>query len=417
MSFRVNNNIDAFIAQRNLTMTGMAMSKSIEKLSSGLRINRAGDDAAGLSISEKLKAQVTGLNQATRNAQDGISMVQTTEGALNEVQSILQRMRELGVQGSNGTLSTDDRNAISSELGQLKSEIDRIAKVTDFNGLKLLSGQNATSASNGAIVGNMTASGAITTDLAAVTASFNQGVNTLQAGTYTLTFTSATSGSVSATGTVQSVSVFNGSVTQSFNVSGTGLVNLGNGVQVSISNTVGNGDTLSFTVSAGAVAKAGAQQSILQIGANSSSAEQLNVSVSAVGTSYIGDGTGSGNPNQYSVKTLSDAIGQVQNLLSATATSNVQNAMLALVDSSAQALKDISGIRGVLGASQNRLEHTIANLGVAQQNLSASQSQIADVNMASEMVNFTKTQILQNAGTSILTQANQAPQAVLKLLG
>jgi flagellin len=232
-----------------------------------------------------------------------------------------------------------------------------------------------------------------------------------------LTFTSATSGSVSATGTVQSVSVFNGSVTQSFNVSGTGLVNLGNGVQVSISNTVGNGDTLSFTVSAGAVAKAGAQQSILQIGANSSSAEQLNVSVSAVGTSYIGDGTGSGNPNQYSVKTLSDAIGQVQNLLSATATSNVQNAMLALVDSSAQALKDISGIRGVLGASQNRLEHTIANLGVAQQNLSASQSQIADVNMASEMVNFTKTQILQNAGTSILTQANQAPQAVLKLLG
>src|SRR4030081_3311113 len=130
MGTRINTNVEAFNAQRNLALTSMQYQKSVEKLSSGLRINRAGDDAAGLSISEKLRAQVRGLNQAVSNAQDGISMVQTTEGALTQVQAIMQRMRELGVQGANGTLSSDDRKAIGSELGQLKTEVDRIATVT-----------------------------------------------------------------------------------------------------------------------------------------------------------------------------------------------------------------------------------------------------------------------------------------------
>src|SRR6202171_5976881 len=145
MSMRINTNLDALNAQRNLSITGLAYSKSVEKLSSGMRINSAADDAAGLTISEKLRAQTAGLAQASRNAQDGISMIQTGEGALNETASILQRMRELTVQGGNDTLQTSDRGAIKSELDQLSSEVDRIANTTQFNGKTLLDGTLAQS--------------------------------------------------------------------------------------------------------------------------------------------------------------------------------------------------------------------------------------------------------------------------------
>jgi flagellin len=412
MSFRINTNIDAFDAQRNLQMTGMNLSKSIEKLSSGLRINRAGDDAAGLSISQKLQAQTHGLDQATRNAQDGISMVQTTEGALNEVQSILQRARELGIQGSNGTLSNDDRKAISSELSQLSSEIDRIANVTNFNGLKLLSGANTQAAVNGSIAAfTGTGSGQMTVNSTGV-------VNTLFSASYTMTINSDSNGNV------QSVTVnAGGGSSNTINVTGTGstnLVNIGNGVQFYFTGTVANGSQVTTSTTAGTAASAGAQTNTLQIGAGTSTAEQLSISVSASGSVYIGNGskqTSLSSTNLYAAKDLNDAITQVTNMLTNSVAGDVQGAFRALVDSSQQALQDISGIRGTLGASQNRLEHTIANLGVAQQNLSASNSRIQDVDMASEMVNFTKSNILQQAGTSILAQANQAPQAVLKLLG
>src|SRR5919201_2115664 len=152
MSFRINTNIDAFEAQRNLAATGMAYSKSVERLSSGLRINRAADDAAGLSISEKLRAQTRGLAQAQRNAQDGISLIQTGEGALNEVHSILQRMRELAVQASNGTLTSNDQSAISTELTQLGAEIDRIGNTTQFNSKTLLDNGLNTTVSAGSAV-------------------------------------------------------------------------------------------------------------------------------------------------------------------------------------------------------------------------------------------------------------------------
>ena len=412
MSFRINTNIDAFDAQRNLQATGMNLAKSIEKLSSGLRINRAGDDAAGLSISQKLQAQTNGLDQATRNAQDGISMVQTTEGALNEVQSILQRARELGIQGANGTLSNDDRKAISSELTQLSSEVDRIANVTNFNGLKLLSGTNTQAAVNGSIAAfSGTGSSAITMNTTGV-------VNTLFSASYTMTINSDSNGNV------QSVTVnAGGGSTNTINVTGTGssnLVNIGNGVQFYFTGTVANGATVSTSTTAGTAASAGAQTDTLQIGAGTSTSEQLKISVSASGTNYIGNGAtqnGLSSTNLYAAKDLNDAIAQVTNMLTNSVAGDVQGAFRALVDSAQQALQDISGIRGTLGASQNRLEHTIANLGVAQQNLSASNSRIQDVDMASEMVNFTKSNILQQAGTSILAQANQAPQAVLKLLG
>lgn len=406
MGFRINTNIDAIDAQRNLSSTALSFSKSIEKLSSGLRINRAGDDAAGLSISEKLRAQVRGLNQAVANAQDGISMVQTTEGALTQVQTIMQRMRELGVQGGNGTLSSDDRKAISSELGQLKSEVDRIASVTDFNGMKLLSGTNTTSAING----TMTVTGAV------ATINSTGVVNTLQNATYTVTVNSDSSGNV------QSLSVLQGSASTTINVAGGGtgnLINLGNGVQFTLTATVANNTGFTITATAGTAASAAQQQATLQIGANSTTQEQLKISVSTVGTTYLGDSTSvtalSGS-NLYAAKNLGDAISQVQNMLSNSVSGDIQGAFRSLTDSATQALKDVSAIRGTLGAGQNRLENTIANLGVASENLSASESRIRDVDMAKEMVNFTKSQILQQAGTSILSQANQSSQGVLSLL-
>ena len=302
MSFRINTNVDAFDAQRNLGVTAMEFSKSIEKLSSGLRINRAGDDAAGLSISEKMRSQISGLAQAQRNAQDGISMVQTGEGALNEVHSILQRMRELGVQASNGTLSTEDESAIGAELGQLTSELDRIANVTNFNGQRLLNGSLDTGNGGTAV--------------------------TLQIG--------------------EGLSAFQGS------------------------------ETLSVAVSSAASGS---------IGSVSGSSLQTNVG------SFVANSTATG-----------------------ATTASFQQSAVSLVGSIDKAISDVSKIRAKFGSIQNRLEHTIANLGVAQTNLSSSESRIRDVDMAAETVSFTKAQILQQAGTSILAQANQAPQGVLSLL-
>ena len=266
MSLRIYQNIEAINAHRNLGITSGNMGKAMEKLSSGLRINRAGDDAAGLAISEKLRAQVRGLNQAVSNAQDGISMIQTAEGALVETHSILQRMRELAVQAANGTLTDTDQAAIQTEVGELIAEIDRIAGDTKFNTKELLNTTAAIAFQVGAEDGQV-----ITLTLADMTAS--------------------------------------------------------------------------------------------------------TLSISGIGI------------------TDANVIGTIQSAIDAVSTH-----------------------RATLGAVQNRLEHTIANLGVASENLAASESRIRDVDMALEMVNYTKQQILQQAGTAMLAQANTAPQAVLQLL-
>jgi len=258
MGIRINTNIEALNAQRNLSATGVQFGKSVEKLSSGLRINRAADDAAGLAISEKLRGQVRGLNQAGRNAQDAISMVQTAEGALNEVHSMLQRIRELAVQYANGTVDSDSQASIASEVTELQSAISDIAAQTKFNGVALLTGGNDVDFQVGADDGQ----------------------------TLTVTF-----GDVDASGAV-----------------------------------------------------------------------------------------------------VSD---------------------IASVDT---AIADISTLRGTFGAAQNRLEHTVSSLAVAAENLAASESRIRDLDVAQEMVMFTKTQILQQAGVAILAQANQAPQSILALL-
>ncbi len=264
MSLMINTNIEAFDAHRNLVTTENSLSKSMQRLSSGLRINSAADDAAGLAISQKLTGQVNGLAQAQRNAQDGVSLVQTAEGSLNQVHAMLQRIRELAVQYQNGTLATSDQQAIQSEVNQLQSEIARIGTTAAFNGLPLFSA----------------------------------------------------------------------------------------------------GTTISF-----------------QVGAND--AEVISVTTMSMG----------------------GLVGTIS-LSSSTA--------LASLDGYINA---VSAQRADFGAVQNRLQYTMDNLSTYQENLSASLSRIRDVDMASEMVNFTKEQILQQAGTSMLSQANSAPQSVLKLLG
>jgi len=268
----INHNLNAMNAHRNLGMNNVALGKSVEKLSSGLRINRAGDDAAGLSISEKMRAQIRGLQQASRNAQDGISMIQTAEGGLNEIHSILQRMRELAVQAANGTNASEDLSAIQNEISSLINEIDHIATATDFNGTKVL---NSTS-----------------------------------------------------------------------------------DIDLRIGHSKENDDKMTIDLS------------------------KINSKASDLGVNKV--------------DITSDAVGAI-----------------GTIDT---AINTVSGYRSKLGAYQNRLEHTIINLDNAAENLTAAESRIRDVDMAKEMMNFTKNNILAQAAQAMLAQANQMPQQVLQLL-
>src|SRR5690242_6933478 len=272
MSLRIQNNVEAFNAHRNLVATSSALSKSMERLSSGYRINRAADDAAGLAISEKLRAQIGGLQQAQRNAQDAVSLVQTAEGAMAEVHSMLQRVRDLAVQFNNGTLSSSDKAALTEGVAQLCAEINRIAKQTKFNGIQLLSG----------------------------------------------------------------------------------------GANITFQIGADDGQTLVVT-------------GIDLFGASNTFDINSNMFVSF----------------------------------------DHGKAVIASIDA---AIDQIASARSKFGSVQNRLEHSLNNLATYEENLTASESRIRDVDMASEMVNFTKLQILQQAGTSMLAQANQAPQGVLSLL-
>jgi flagellin len=398
---RINTNVNAMNAQRNLGIANAQNAKSLERLSSGLRINRAADDAAGLSISEKMRGQVKGLTQASRNAQDGISMIQTAEGALNESHTILQRMNELGVQGANGSLSSDDRKAVVSELKTLRTELNRISATTDFNGTKLLAGNGTSGAGS---------------SMSAVTAGDATAEALTLAGTYT--------GGKDANWTVKVASVggTEDNTTQAITgiqidkgdgkgfgdviaVDTTNPVSLGQGVTGTFAvagTTTTVGDTYNFALTA---ATNVVQQDLtvnFQIGANTTADDRLAVAFKASSSTDIG--------NTGAVQDLSTA---VTNLDVATpAEADFRN----LVDSVQQAIKDVSANRSNLGSVQNRLEHTIANIGVASENLSASESRIRDLDMAAEVVNMTKSQILGQAGTAILAQANQAPQNVMSLL-
>ncbi|MBF7096816.1 flagellin N-terminal helical domain-containing protein [Alkalibacter mobilis] len=366
---RINNNISAMNTYSRLSSAQSAQSKSLEKLSSGLRINRAGDDAAGLAISEKMRGQIGGLNQAVRNAQDGISLIQTAEGALSETHSILNRMRELAVQAANDTNSTEDRDAISTEINQLNEELDRIAGTTQFNGKALLDGSFGVKDAG---------TGTIAVGTAGVTSTNISGAKAGE--TYTLAVEA--SGEVSLTDTSGNVQVLSGLASPA---SFTGTLNFDKmGISIGM-----DGADLDTVASFGTIiTDATKDDQNIQIGANSN--QKLAVSIDSMDSTALG-------VDSISVSSHDDA-----------------ELAINAIDS---AINKVSTQRSKLGAWQNRLDHTINNLTASAENLTAAESRIRDVDMAKEMMEFTKNNILNQASTAMLAQANQMPQGVLQLLG
>jgi flagellin len=390
----IRTNIASFDAQRNLSSASGSLAKSMEKLSSGFRINRAGDDAAGLAISEKLKAQVGGLMQAARNSGDGISMIQTAEGGLDEIQTMMQRVRELAVQASNDTVGGTERVDINTEVQQLRTEMQNIADRTKFNGAGLLNGslQTSVAAGSGAKVGSV--AGAATSLITSIN------VDGAKAGT-TYALTSAKAGELTATATI------NGSV-----VSQTvALADIAKDTSGTISfSQLG----LSFNVAATADDTAAALATGL--------AALTDVTTSAAGSAAILQS----GANQGEETTVNFADARINNSTSLSAlktaldafnTGSTQANASALIGAVDGALDSISSSRGNLGAAQNRLEHTISNLRVSASNLSASNSRIRDVDVAEESAAMARSNVLMQAGVSVLAQANQMPQLALKLLG
>ncbi|MBT2757199.1 flagellin [Mesobacillus foraminis] len=391
---RINHNIAALNTYNKLSSASNAQSKSMEKLSSGQRINRAGDDAAGLAISEKMRGQIRGLDQASRNAQDGISMIQTAEGALNETHSILQRMRELSVQASTDTNNTDDREAIGEELLQLKEEVDRISKTTAFNGKKLLNGDlSATQSGGTATVGT-----ALTTAGATISKVDVSGA----LGNDTYTFSDATAGKITLTRSSDSVAQ---TITAEPTIGpdGKSTLNFSElGISIEISGATGGtnaqvaADLATKTIDTGANSAAS-----FAIGSNGTIDEKLAVSFSKMDSTTLGS---SGNELNTLVTGAANGIVDTQ---------AKADALTSSLDS---AIKQVSKQRSTLGAAQNRLEHTINNLGTSSENLTAAESRVRDVDMAKEMMNQTKNSILGQAAQAMLAQANQQPQGVLQLL-
>lgn len=392
MGLRINQNIAAQNAYRNLSVTDGQMQKSLEKLSSGFRINRAADDAAGLSISEGLRAQTGGLKVAVRNAQDAISVVQTAEGALNETTSMLQRMRDLSVQANNASLDDDAKKAANAEFTQLASEIDRVSDTTAFGKSKLLDGSFGMQAKS---TGTPVAAG---TDLGATTITINKiGKDTLATPITANVDLTGISGSEAAakvndalSSALKSAGHADDTIQVSAETDSTGATTY------SANGTTGfDIDFGSMGVTGASTKNTAATAGAFQIGANSG--ETLSVGIGAINSKSLG-------LDKLDLTTAADPVAGTK--------SGASQAMDAL-DS---AIQSVSDTRAKLGAHQNRFEHTINNLNVSVENLSASESRIRDTDMAQEMVSFTRNQILTQAGTSMLSQANQSAQNVLSLL-
>jgi flagellin-like hook-associated protein FlgL len=390
MGLRVNTNIAALNAYRNLSVTDGQMSKSLEKLSSGFRINRAADDAAGLAISEGLRSQIGGLKVAVRNTQDGISVVQTAEGALTETHSILQRMRDLSVQASNdGGLNDDAKGNIQSEIGQLKSELDRIANTTTFNGKKLLDGSFNASFQVGANAGE-------TIGVSIATAMGTSGL-----GVSGVDVTAVASNALTAT-------VVNATADGTASTAGTVTTTVGD-----FTAAEPGWETLNGTLTVG-----GKSLDLASV-KNSTGGTPALADLTAALDSAFGAGVVTAALNGTDLEFTGTDPG-------ATATADEVNAASLkfaqasgaseAIDLLDDAIKSVSTTRADLGAIQNRFDHTINNLNVAVENLTASESRIRDADMAQEMVQFTRNQILSQAGTAMLAQANQASQGVLSLL-
>ena len=406
---RIQHNIMAMNAYRNYANNTSALSKNLEKLSSGYKINRAGDDAAGLAISEKMRAQITGLDKAQDNAKDGISLVQTAEGALTEVHDMLNRMYELAEQSANGTFEDGtDRKQLQKEVDQLKSEINRIADSANFNGIKLLDGSmsatkvtkfnhSATTTSAGVDVSIMADSvfGStgnridLTFKFAATSGADKAGVKVNKDGSVTITVANkdkdghtaaeiqALLAKAVATGTGVSADML--SAVQNATVSGKGIT-IGTNTKATWASLAGSTGTMSTNTGAPLT---------LQIGDTSDSFNQLRVGI-----------------RDCHVDALDLTDMKIRD----------QDSAAKALDKIKSAINYVSDVRGTLGATQNRLDHTINNLSVMQENIQDAESTIRDTDVADEMMDYTKNNILIQSAQAMLAQANQVPQGVLQLL-
>ena len=379
----INTNIASLNAQRNLNSSQNALAVSLQRLSSGLRINSAKDDAAGLAISERFTAQIRGLNQAARNANDGISLAQTAEGALSEVTNNLQRIRELAVQSSNATNSSTDRAALQTEVSQLLNEINRVADQTSFNGVKLLDGSF---------------SGAV----------FQVGANAGES----ITVASITDANTAAIGSVSQASG------GALSVAASGLT--GFATAIAAGGVTLNGVDIGAIGGATSAAERAGQlvNAINNVSAQSGVGAVYNTATGQVTLSSAAVITVAGTTNSATVAGYANAaIGAVTTTtgIAGLDVSSYTNAQLAiqLADS---ALSTVNSTRATLGAVQNRFSSVVANLQTTTENLSASRSRILDADFAAETANLTRAQILQQAGTAMLAQANAQPNNVLALL-
>lgn len=416
----INHNLGAINAQRNMGINSGAAAKSMEKLSSGLRINRAGDDAAGLSISEKMRAQIRGLDQASTNAEDGISMIQTAEGALTETHSILQRMRELSVQSANDTNVSTDRDAIQAEMDELTKEVDRIANTTEFNTQKLLDGSFSGKFQIGAnegqnmdlSIGKMDAASLGLTSTVTVSETVTIGAGAkISDGTYTV--------NSAGTGIIDS----KGNTVGSINASGNTLIF--NGVSSKFTNIeISKGATIEIKDG-----KATIQNKLDTTTSSKNLSDLAPGNYEVKGTNLVKDGELVGSISSNKIK-LNDGTeikendlgitsGKLANGLKFTVNgSNVstQSNAAGSIETINSAIEKVSTQRSKLGAVQNRLEHTVNNLNTSSENLTAAESRIRDTDMASEMSEYSKNNILQQAAQAMLAQAKSAPEQVLQLL-
>ncbi|CAH0237627.1 Flagellin D [Peribacillus sp. Bi96] len=403
----INHNISALNTHRQLSSATNAQSKSMEKLASGMRINRAGDDAAGLAISEKMRGQIRGLDQASRNSQDAISLIQTAEGALNETTDILQRMRELATQAATDTNTTNDRGEIQKEINSLTSEINRIGNTTEFNTQKLLNGEK---------------SGAAVAEKPAVAGEFKiafEGKN-VTIGGQTFTFDAAADGTdkTKFKDVDQLIAGINDDAT--LKVSYTASKDADGNVKLeqlagkeSATAPVVTGLTATTTKAGSekveAVAADPNKSLKFQIGANEN--QSLTLDIGDMRAEALGiSSKGTGNADLA----VTDGTNNVttEQALNVGTHASAAEAITKIND----AINTVSAERSKLGANQNRLEHTINNLGTSSENLTAAESRVRDTDMAKTMMEQTKNSILAQASQAMLAQANQQPQGVLQLL-
>ena len=396
MGMSINTNVVSINAQRNLGLSGNSLATSMQRLSSGLRVNSAKDDAAGLAIAERMNTQVKGLAVASRNANDGISLAQTAEGALGKVGDMLQRMRELAVQSGNATNSKTDREALQAELKQLRDEVDRVAKTTSFNGAKLL---------DGSFTGAVFQVGANSGDNITVGALANTKVDKLGKTVYA----ESKSATLDATALGSMATAIQSSTAASRQITITGA----NGVAVMA--TIAQDENVTNDEALGKVIQA----------INSKTADTgvtAFLEVASGGAKTISLRATANDSNLAAGVTVSGA-GLVSQALSETTTVGIDKVDIGTQKGAWEALQQIdkaidkvNSARGELGAIQTRFEKTVENIDIQNENLTAARGRVVDADFAQETANLSRTQILQQAGTAMVAQANQLPQQVLSLL-